>query len=88
MRHTMSPRHMNADQDTQAQSRTGSTDRTQRTIDQLVSDPMSAEAVNTASMALKKALIERALRAELSHHRDYTAGADKTTSTAHPARPS
>jgi hypothetical protein len=29
---------------------------------------MSAEAVNAASMAFKKALIERALGAELSHH--------------------
>ena len=29
-------------------------------IDQLVSGPMSAEAINTASMAFKKALIERA----------------------------
>jgi len=29
---------------------------------------MSAEAVNAAAMAFKKALIERALGAELSHH--------------------
>ena len=34
-------------------------------IDQFVSGPMSAEAVNAASMAFKKALIERALDAEL-----------------------
>lgn len=46
-------------------------------IDQFVSGPMSAEAVNTASMAFKKALIERALGAELSHHLGYAAGADK-----------
>ena len=35
-------------------------------IDQFVSGPMSAQAVNAASMAFKKALIERG--AELSHH--------------------
>jgi hypothetical protein len=35
-------------------------------IDQLVNVPMSAEAVNAASMAFKKALIERVLGAELS----------------------
>ena len=34
-------------------------------IDQLVIGPMSGEAVNAASMAFKKALIERALGAEL-----------------------
>jgi transposase-like protein len=37
-------------------------------IDQFVSGPMSGEAVNSATMAFKKALIERALGAELSHH--------------------
>jgi len=46
-------------------------------IDQLVSGPMTAEAVNAASMAFKKALIERALGAELSHHLGYPPGADK-----------
>jgi transposase-like protein len=46
-------------------------------IDQFVSGPMSAEAVNAASMAFKKALIERALGAELSHHLGYAPGADK-----------
>ena len=34
-------------------------------IDQFVTGPMSAEAVNAASVAFKKALIERALGAEL-----------------------
>jgi hypothetical protein len=38
---------------------------------------MSAEAVNAASMAFKKALIERALGAELSHHLGYRPGATK-----------
>ena len=38
---------------------------------------MSAEAVQEASTAFKKALIERALGAEMSHHLGYPAGADK-----------
>jgi transposase-like protein len=44
-------------------------------IDQFVAGPMSAEAVQAASMAFKKALIERALGAELSHHLGYPPGA-------------
>ncbi|MDM0079425.1 IS256 family transposase [Variovorax sp. J31P179] len=47
-------------------------------IDQFVKGPMSAEAVQAASMAFKKALIERALDAELSHHLGYPPGAAKT----------
>ena len=43
-------------------------------IDQFVTGPMSAEAVNAASIAFKKALIERALGAELSHHLGYEPG--------------
>ena len=46
-------------------------------IDQFVTGPMSAEAVNAASMAFKKALIERALGAELSHHLGYAPGEPK-----------
>ena len=46
-------------------------------IDQMVGGPMDAEAVNAASMAFKKALIERILSAELSHHLGYLPGADK-----------
>jgi transposase-like protein len=46
-------------------------------LDQLVNGPMSAEAVEEASRAFKKALIERALGAEMSHHLGYAAGADK-----------
>ena len=37
-------------------------------IDQFVKGPMTAEAVNAASIAFKKALIERALGAELGYH--------------------
>ncbi len=39
--------------------------------------PMTAEAVNAATMAFKKALIERALGGELSHHLGYPPGAPK-----------
>ncbi len=46
-------------------------------IDLFVTGPMSAEAVNAASMAFKKALIERALGAELSHHLGYRPAATK-----------
>jgi putative transposase len=46
-------------------------------LDQLVKGPMTAEAVEDASRAFKKALIERALGAEMSHHLGYPAGADK-----------
>ena len=51
-------------------------------IDQFVKGPMSAEAVNAASMAFKKALIERALGAELSHHLGYGPGEEKPGETA------
>jgi transposase-like protein len=51
-------------------------------IDQFVSGPMTAEAVNAASMAFKKALIERALGAELSHHLGYPPGTDKPVGNA------
>jgi putative transposase len=44
-------------------------------IDQFVTGPMSAEQVQAASMAFKKALIERALGGELSHHLGYAPGA-------------
>ena len=46
-------------------------------VDQFVAGPMSAEAVESISLAFKKALIERALGAELSHHLGYRPGADK-----------
>jgi putative transposase len=46
-------------------------------IDQFVSGPIRGEDVNAASMAFKKALIERALGAELGHHVGYPSGASK-----------
>jgi len=51
-------------------------------IDQFVSGPMSAEAVQATSMAFKKALIERALGGELSHHLGYGPGAAKPDDAA------
>ena len=46
-------------------------------IDQFVKGPMSAEAIQDASMAFKKALIERALGAELGQHLGYPQGAER-----------
>jgi putative transposase len=47
-------------------------------LDQLVRDgPLSAEEVETASRRFKKALIERALGGELTHHLGYASGAAK-----------
>jgi putative transposase len=46
-------------------------------LDQFVQGPMTAEAIQDASMAFKKALIERALGGELSHHLGYAPGGDK-----------
>jgi transposase-like protein len=49
-------------------------------LEQFVSGPMTGEQVNAASMAFKKALIERALGAELGHHLGYASGAAKPES--------
>jgi putative transposase len=46
-------------------------------LDQLVKGPMTPEAVQDASQAFKKALIERALGAEMSHHLGYAVGSEK-----------
>ncbi len=46
-------------------------------LDQFGNGPMTAEAVNAATLAFKKALIERALGGELSHHLGYPPGAAK-----------
>ena len=51
-------------------------------LDQFVKGPMTGEAVNAASMAFKKALIERALGAELGYHLGYPSGADKPQATS------
>jgi putative transposase len=53
-------------------------------LDQIVTEgsPMSAEQINATTMALKKALIERALGGELSHHLGYKPGADRPEGVA------
>ena len=74
----MSPRSMHINQNNkERRSQTGAAGHPKELIDQFVNGPMSAEAVNAASMAFKKALIERALGAKLSHHLGYAPGADK-----------
>ena len=53
-------------------------------LDQLVKGPMTPGAVQETSQAFKKALIERALGAEMSHHLGYVARGDKPqTGTNH-----
>ena len=57
----------------------------------MVKGPMDAEAVNAASMAFKKALIERILGAELRHHLGYPLAPTSpsrsiTTVTVRPAK--
>ena len=46
-------------------------------LDQLVHGPMTADSIQDMTTALKKALIERALGGELSHHLGYPPGGDK-----------
>ena len=47
-------------------------------LDQLATNgPMTAEAIEDASQAFKKALIERALGAEMTFHLGYASGAEK-----------
>src|SRR5438045_6604081 len=52
-------------------------------LDQIVAEgPMTAQQINATTMALKKALIERALGGELSHHLGYPPGAAKPEDAA------
>lgn len=44
--------------------------------------PLTAEAINAASLAFKKALIERALAGEMNHHLGYPSGAAKPADVA------
>ncbi len=48
-------------------------------LEQFGNGPMTAEAVNVATLALKKALIECALGGEMNHHPGYASGAAKPT---------
>ena len=53
-------------------------------IEQLIggATPMTADQINATTMALKKALIERALGAELSHHQGYPPGSARPEEAA------
>ena len=51
-----------------------------RWLEQMVTGPMTAEALEDVMRGFKKALIERALQAELSHHLGYAAGEEKPES--------
>ncbi|QKL55745.1 IS256 family transposase [Ralstonia solanacearum] len=53
----------------------------QELIDQFVKGPMTADAVQDAAMAFKKALIERALGAEMGHHLGYGPGDERPADT-------
>ncbi len=46
-------------------------------VELCLSGPMTGEAINAAAIALKKALIEASLNAELSHHLGYASGAER-----------
>jgi transposase-like protein len=46
-------------------------------VSAFLNGPMTGEAINAAGLAFKKALVEAALDAELSHHLGYEAGADR-----------
>jgi putative transposase len=46
-------------------------------VDLFLTGPMTGEAINAAGIALKTALIEASLNAELSHHLGYAPGSDK-----------
>lgn len=49
----------------------------QELLDQFIKGPMTAQEIQQASMAFKKALIEQMLGGELSHHLGYAPGAAK-----------
>jgi transposase-like protein len=51
-------------------------------LDQFVTGPMTAEAVEAATRKFKKAIIERALGAEMSHHLGYARGEAKPEDVA------
>lgn len=51
-------------------------------MDELVKGPMDAQAVHDIIHGFKKALIERVLEAEMSHHLGYEAGAEKPASSS------
>lgn len=46
-------------------------------LDQFVTGPMTAESVEAVMRKFNKAILEHALRAEMTHHLGYALGADK-----------
>jgi putative transposase len=50
-------------------------------LDQFVTGPMHAEAVDAVMRKCKKAIIERALGGEMTHHLGYASGAAKPAET-------
>jgi transposase-like protein len=53
----------------------------QQLLDDMVTGPMTPEAMQDAFVLLKKAFIERALGAELGHHLGYSSGQPKSESS-------
>lgn len=51
-------------------------------LDQLVTGPMTAESVDAVMRKFKKAILERALGAEMTHHLGYAPGEEKPIGTA------
>lgn len=51
-------------------------------LEHFAKGPLTAESINSASLALKKALIERALGAELTHHLGYELGGSRPEESA------
>jgi hypothetical protein len=51
-------------------------------LDQFVTGPMTAESVDAVMRKFKKAILERALGAEMTHHFGYEPGADKPTGSS------
>lgn len=52
-----------------------------RSLEQVMTGPMTAETVKDVPRGFKKALIERAQQAEMSHHLGYAAGEEKPESS-------
>ena len=51
-------------------------------LESFCNGPMTAEAINAASLALKQTLIERALAGEMNHHPGCPSGAAKPADVA------
>ncbi|CAJ0780547.1 hypothetical protein R8510_04758 [Ralstonia chuxiongensis] len=51
-------------------------------LEQFGNGPMAVEAINAATLAIKKTLIERALGGKINYHLGYSPGATKSTTLA------